>query len=120
MVTSATNLGVDSVTGKYHVLVKSDKLKGEHVIREFDDKYEARKFAYDVNHDRLNGQPRQDCFQFNKEQGFAPEQKPLPDYKPKTINLLPSWLKVGCDMPEDGGITGNMNKEKPKYPFVCY
>lgn len=120
MTTTATNLGVDSVTGKYRVLVKSDKLKNECVVRDFDDKYEARKFAYNINHDRIAGQPKNDCFEFSTEKGFAPEQKPLPDYNPKPIRLLPKWIPVGCDMPEQGGISGTMNKKGPKPPFACY
>lgn len=119
MTTVATNLGLDSITGKYRVLVKSDKVKGECVVRDFDDKYEARKFVYNVNHEKLEKQPSQDCFELGSKSGFAPEQKPLPDYRPRPIVLLPKWIPVGCDMPEQGGISGNMNKNKSAFPFIC-
>ena len=111
MTTTATNLGMDSVTGKYKVLIQSDKVKGECVVRNFDDKYEARKFAYEVNHEKLAGQPKEDCYECRAQEGFAPKHKPLPDNKPKPIKLLPNWIKTGCDMPEDGGITGRIRKE---------
>lgn len=118
MVTTATNLGLDSMTGQYRVLIKSDKVKGECVIRDFDDKNEAKKFINEVNLEGLAGQPKEDCFECRCQEGFAPKQKPLPDYKPKAIRLLPKGIKVGCDMPEDGGITGRVGKEDMRPEFL--
>ena len=36
--------------------------------------------------------------------------------------LIAALLKtpVGCDIPEQGGITGNIGKRGPKPPYVCY
>lgn len=49
---SAQPLGFNYDTGKWDVLVRSDNFDktGECVVREFDNKYDARKFNYEVNH----------------------------------------------------------------------
>ena len=60
--------------------------------------------------------------------GFAPVKRPtLPKIgcdidgivaKPKTPKLF--GIPVGCDLPEQGGIGGNLGKSMPKPPYVCY
>ena len=59
--------------------------------------------------------------------GFAPVNQPRPTIgcdvdgfvtKPKSPVIF--GIPVGCDLPEQGGIGGNIGRKMPKPPVVCY
>jgi len=124
MAVTIQNLGHNDRLGTYDVKLIGGKNDNKYYTTEqtfrMKNEKEAKEFIDYIKKHEVLKQPSSDCFEPSLEEGFAPEKKPIPDNKPKAIKLLPKLIIVGCDMPEQGGISGNMNKSKPKPPFVCW
>lgn len=140
-------LGLNSDTGKYEVLVRGNKRNetGE-ITRAFKTEVEAEDYAASIKSGQkrertLERQPLVDTF------GFAPKPfNPLEEYvargkdivgwagtgfaprndydKASTgiplLDVLKKIVAAGCDMPEQGGINGNIKvgrKDRPN-PFI--
>ena len=138
-------LGLNSDTGKYEVLVRGNKRNetGE-ITRAFKTEVEAEDYAASIKSGQkrertLERQPLVDTFGFAPKPfnpleeyvargkdivgwagtGFAPRNDGTADMRPNFLKALLPFI-VGCDMPEQGGIGGNMKvgrKDKPN-PFI--
>ena len=123
-------MGYNPDTQKYEVLVRSDKTydgnRQNSVICSYENAKDAEMLAYDVNICQLPNDEFFNTGSKNKNHplkefmpaGFAPENDGRADRRPAFLKKI--FPVVGCDMPEQGGISGNLNKNKPKSPYVCY
>jgi len=120
-------LGYNPQTQRHEVLIRCDRSKNDTVvpnrqdaiIRSYKNSDDADLFAQMVN----SRQTESDRFTpqgvaVSELSGFAPKRGEDADKRPQILKIL--FPTVGCDMPEQGGLSGNMNKKDLDYPFVCY